>query len=279
MNKTVLITGASSGIGKATAKHFANNSWNVIATMRSPEKETELTQISNVFVTRLEVTDPQSIQQAIELGIEKFGKIDAVINNAGYGQQGLFEATTPEKIMAQFEVNVFGVMNVTREILPYFRNQRFGTVVNVSSGAGRVTTPILSIYSASKFAVEGFTESLAFELDSQNIKVKLIEPGFIQTSFYERANQEFAFDSSLKDYKVFSDEMAEFFKSFEGGENLFTAEDVARVIFEATTDGTHQLRYVAGPDIESLLNVRNSRPDQEYVDYVRSLFTPNGFKS
>lgn len=279
MNKTVLITGASSGIGKATAKYFANNNWNVIATMRSPEKETELTQINNIFVTQLEVTDSDSIQQAIEKGIKKFGKIDAVINNAGYGQQGLFEATTPEKVRAQFEVNVFGVMNVTRAILPHFRSQNSGTLINITSGAGRVTTPILSIYSASKFAVEGFTESLAFELSSQNIKVKIIEPGFIQTSFYERANEEFAFDPSLEDYKEFSDEMAAFFSTFEGGENLFTSEDVARVIYNATTDGSHQLRYLAGPDIETLFNVRNSKTDQEYVEYTRNLFMPNGFKS
>lgn len=279
MNKTVLITGASSGIGKATAKYFANNNWNVIATMRSPEKETELTQINNIFVIRLEVTDSDSIQQAIEKGIEKFGKIDAVINNAGYGQQGLFEATTPEKVRAQFEVNVFGVMNVTRAILPHFRSQNSGTIINITSGAGRVTTPILSIYSASKFAVEGFTESLAFELSSQNIKVKIIEPGFIQTSFYDRANEEFAFDPSLEDYKEFSDEIAAFFSTFEGGENLFTSEDVARVIYNATTDGSHQLRYLAGPDIETLFNLRNSKTDQEYVEYTRNLFMPNGFKS
>lgn len=272
----MLITGASSGIGKATSLYFAQQGWNVIASMRSPEKEKELTGMNNVLVTKLEVTDPASIDAAIQAGIEKFGKIDVLINNAGYGQQGLFEAITPEKIQAQFDTNVFGLMNVTRAILPHFRANQSGTVLNVSSGAGRVTTPILSIYTASKFAVEGFSEALAFELDSQNIKVKIVEPGFIPTTFYERATEEFAFDPALKDYKEFSDEMAAFFKSFEGG-STFTASDVAKIIYTAVTDGTHQLRYIAGPDLEALFHIRNSKPDQEYVDFTRKLFTPNAF--
>src|SRR6218665_398777 len=179
MKKTVLITGASSGIGKATSLYFARQGWNVIATMRNPEKETELVNEPNILVSRLEVNDPASINAAIAEGIAKFGKIDALINNAGYGQQGVFEAISTEKIQAQFDVNVFGTMNVTRAMLPHFRANQAGVIVNVSSGAGRVTTPLLSIYSASKFAIEGFSESLAFELDSQNIKVKIVEPGYI----------------------------------------------------------------------------------------------------
>ncbi|MBT2619493.1 SDR family oxidoreductase [Chryseobacterium sp. ISL-6] len=279
MNKTVLITGASSGIGKAAAHYFAKNNWNVIATMRNPEKEKELNLYENVLVTELEVTEEDSIHSAIQQGIDQFGKIDAVINNAGYGQQGIFEAVTQEKIKAQFDVNVFGVMNVTRAILPHFRAHNSGTVLNITSGAGRVTTPLLSIYSASKFAVEGFSESLAFELNSQNIKVKIVEPGYIATSFYERANEEFAFDPTLEDYKDFSEEMASFFKSFEGGDNLFSSNDVAKVIYTAITDDTNQLRYTAGPDIEQLFEIRNSKPDQEYVDYLRKIFMPNGFKN
>ncbi len=272
----MLITGASSGIGKATALYFAQQGWQVMATMRDPAKDDGLAQQPGILVMRLDVNDPLSIQAAIQAGIDAYGRIDALVNNAGYGQQGLFEAIPPEKVQAQFDTNVFGLMHVTRAMLPHFRNNGSGIVINVSSGAGRVTTPLLSVYAASKFAVEGFSESLSFELDSQNIRVKIIEPGFIPTTFYDRAGQEFAFDPALDDYKSFSDEMASFFKSFEGG-NLFSAEDVARVIYTAATDDTHQLRYVAGPDIEPLLNLRNSKPDQDYVDYTRSVFTPNGF--
>ncbi len=278
MQKTILITGTSTGIGKATALYFAEQGWNVIATMRSPEKETELIDKPNVLVTKLEVTDPETIQTAIQQGIEKFGQIDVLVNNAGYGQQGLFEATTPEKIKAQFEVNVFGAMNVIRAILPHFRNQKSGTIINISSVAGRVTTPLLSIYSASKFAIEGFTESLAFELESQNIKVKIVEPGYIATPFYERTTSEFAFDPTLTDYIKFNEEMNTFYASASGGA-IFTPEDVAKVIFTASTDNSYQLRYVAGPDMEQMINIRNSKPDQEYVDSMRNIFRPNSFKN
>lgn len=277
MNKTVLITGTSSGIGKATALNFAKQGWNVIATMRSPEKETELTNEPNIFVTKLEVTDPVSIQNAIQQGIEKFGQIDVLVNNAGYGQQGLFEAVTPEKIQAQFDVNVFGMMNVTRAILPHFRSRKSGTILNISSGAGRLTTPLLSIYCASKYAVEGFTEALAYELETQNIKVKLVEPGFVATPFYEKSETIFAYDPSLTDYNKFNEEMGEFFKSFASGDT-YTADEVAEVVFTAVTDNTHQLRYLAGKDIEQLVEIRNGKTDQEYVEFLRGLFRPNSFK-
>jgi len=276
MKKTVLVTGASSGIGKATSLLFARKGWNVIATMRTPEKETQLTQEPGIFVTALEVTDPASIQAAVQKGIAKFGQIDVLVNNAGYGQQGLFEAVSPEKIHEQFDVNVFGVMNVTRAILPHFRSRKAGTILNVSSGAGRVTTPLLSIYSASKFALEGFTESLSYELESQNIRVKMVEPGYIATPFNEKTVTTFAYNAGLTDYQAFNDEMGDFFKRFESN-NAFTADDVANVIHTAVTDDTYQLRYVAGPDLEPLIALRNSKPDQEYLDVLRGLFMPNAF--
>lgn len=278
MKKTILITGASSGFGKATSRFFASQGWNVIATMRSPELETELSSDPAILVTRLDVSDNASIQSAIAAGIKQFGQIDALVNNAGYGQQGLFEAVKPEKIQEQFDVNVFGMMNVTRAILPHFRSLKQGTLVNVSSAAGRVTTPILSIYAASKFAVEGFSEALAYELESQHIKVKIVEPGYVPTGFYERAGAEFAYDASLTDYNTFNGEMAELFSSFAGGLNA-TAEDVARTIYEAVTDGTYTLRYLIGPESEPLIALRNSQPDQEYVSALRCMFMPAAFEN
>jgi NAD(P)-dependent dehydrogenase (short-subunit alcohol dehydrogenase family) len=274
----MLITGASSGIGKATSLYFAQQGWHVIATMRNPEKEKDLIKEPNIFVTRLEVTEPASIETAIQQGIQKFGKIDVLINNAGYGQQGLFEAVSPEKIQEQFNVNVFGLMHVTRAILPHFRSNKGGVLLNVSSGAGRLTTPLLSIYSASKYAVEGFTESLAYELESQHIKVKLVEPGYIATPFNEKTITSFAYDPLLSDYDAFSEELAAFFKNFEGS-NTFSADDVARVIFNAVTDNTHRLRYMAGPDIEQLVNARIGKTDQEYQDFLRGIFRPDSFKN
>lgn len=276
MKQVILITGASSGLGKATSLFFAQQGWNVIATMRNPEQEQELINHPDIFVTRLDVNDNDSIKTAIAQGIAKFGQIDALVNNAGYGQQGLFEAVSPEKIWLQFEVNVFGLMNVTREILPHFRSRQEGTIVNVTSGAGRVTVPLISIYAASKFAVEGFSESLSYELESQNIKVKIIEPGYVATPFYQRAATEFAVDAALTDYSDFQAEMDTLFASFASGENA-TADDVAKTIFTAATDESNTLRYIAGPDIESLIAMRNSKSDQEYISVMRSHFMPKAF--
>ena len=175
MKKTVLITGASSGLGKTAAKYFAGNGWNVVATMRSPDREKDLASLNDVLVTRLDVQDRDSISAAIEAGIARFGKIDVLINNAGFGLFGVFETISREKVQEQFDVNVFGVMEVTRAILPHFRKTKGGLILNISSGAGIYTLPLISLYCATKFALEGFSESLAYELTSQNIVVKIIE--------------------------------------------------------------------------------------------------------
>jgi NAD(P)-dependent dehydrogenase (short-subunit alcohol dehydrogenase family) len=177
MKQSVLITGASTGLGRTTAKFFAARGWNVVATMRRPEAEMELTRRDDVLVTRLDVQDRTSIATAIAAGIARFGRIDALINNAGFGLFGLFEGTPREKILEQFEVNVFGVMDVTRAVLPHFRQHQSGLILNISSGAGVFTLPMISLYCASKFALEGFPEALSYELASQGITVKIIEPG------------------------------------------------------------------------------------------------------
>lgn len=278
MSKTILITGASSGIGKATAQLFSSKGWNVIATMRSPEKETELINDPNIFVTQLEVTEPETIQNAINKGIEKFGKIDALLNNAGYGTSGIFETLTDKTIHDQFNVNVFGVMNVTRAILPHFRTNQNGVIANISSGVGKIPFPLVSVYVASKYAVEGFVESLAYELDSQNIKVKIIEPGYIATNFQQRAFSDSENNTVPEDYTSFLDKTNALFNSL-GTENTASAQDVAQTIFNSITDGTHQLRYIAGPDIVSMIEARNNKTDQEYVEFLRGMFAPNGFNN
>ena len=205
MQKTILITGASSGIGHATAIYFANNGWNAVATMRHPENEKELSGFDNIYVTRLDVRDTESIRQAIRSGIAQFKTIDVVLNNAAYGEYGIFEALSMELIRAQFETNVFGVMNVIRSILPFFRNQGSGMIINISSAGGRIGLPQMSAYAASKFAVEGFSESLSYELSSQNIILKIIEPGSVDTPFMkkvadklERLNDFPSYDDLLK---------------------------------------------------------------------------------
>ena len=155
--------------------------------MRTPEKSEDLQKIADLETFRLDVTDVDSIKSAIDETLEKFGRIDAVVNNAGYGLVGAFEAATQEQIEKQFQTNVFGLMNVCREILPYFREQKRGTIVNVASVGGRITFPFYSLYHATKWAVEGFRESLQYELEQFNIRVKIIEPGPIKTDFYDRS--------------------------------------------------------------------------------------------
>lgn len=168
--KTVLITGTSSGIGREAVKYFQARGWNVAATMRKPENEKEFVKLKNVHCLRLDVEDEKSISRAIKETVKKFGAIDVLVNNAGYSVWGPFEAVSTEKIQHQFDVNVFGVMNVTRGILPYFREQKKGTIINVASMAGHASFPFYSLYHATKWAIEGFSESLAFELRPLNIR-------------------------------------------------------------------------------------------------------------
>jgi NAD(P)-dependent dehydrogenase (short-subunit alcohol dehydrogenase family) len=274
MKKTILITGASSGLGKTAATFFANNGWNVVATMRSPDNEKDLISLNDVLVTRLDVQDRDSINQAIETGIARFGKIDALINNAGFGLFGVFETISREKIQEQFDVNVFGVMEVTRAILPHFRKNKSGLILNVSSGAGIYGLPMISLYCATKFALEGFSEALAYELASQNIVVKIIElGGVVSTNFGKRSGAEAAYNTQLADYDAFVAGANAIFASLRV-QRLATEEDVAKVIFTAATDGTDQLRYVATNDILPLLKARRETSEQEYITLARSRFTP-----
>ncbi len=274
MKKTVLITGASSGFGTATAKLFAGNDWNVVATMRTPDKETDLVGLSDVLVTRLDVQDRMSINEAIEAGIARFGRIDALINNAGFGLFGVFEATPREKVQEQFEVNVFGVMDVTRAILPHFRKNQGGLIINVSSGAGVFTLPMLSLYCASKFALEGFSESLSYELASQNIVVKIVEPGgVISTNFGKRSSEEAAHNAALADYDKFVAGANALFANLRT-QRKASEEDVAKVIFSAATDGTDQLRYVATDDIVPLVKARRETSEQQYIEFMRWRYQP-----
>lgn len=275
IKKTILITGASSGIGKAAAKLFAKNGWNVVATMRDPAKETELGSHADVLTTRLDVRDRDSIGQAIESGIAHFGRIDALINNAGYGQYGLFEAIPREKIQEQFDVNVFGVMDVTRAILPHFRKNKSGLIINVSSGAGIFTLPMISLYCASKFALEGFSEALAYELASQNIIVKIIEPhgGVTDTSFNEKSAQERATDASLIHYDDFLKRTNEAFTKMSAARTT-SADVVAQVLLEAASDGTDRLRYLVGDDSRGFIKARQEMSELDYVTFMRSHFPP-----
>jgi len=275
MSKTILITGSSSGFGRASALRFAREGWNVVATARSPQADPELDALPNVLVTRLDVQDPSSIDAAVTAALARFGGLDVLVNNAGFGLFGVFEATSPEKIREQFDVNLFGLMDVTRAVLPHFRRQRSGCVINVSSGAGVFGLPMISLYNASKFALEGFSESLSYELAALNIRVRIVEPGGVtSTRFGERSAAEFglAAPDLPSDYQPFVQRMAAAFEALRG-ERRASAEDVADVIFQAATDPGDRLRYVATRDIEPLVRARRETSEDAYMALMRSRFS------
>ncbi len=246
MSKTILITGASTGIGKETAQLFLRHGWNVAATMRAPEAAAgdskEWPARENLLLARLDVTLADSIRRAIDDTLGRFGSIEAVVNNAGYGLVGPFEASAPEQIERQVRTNLIGVMNVVREILPHFRKQGGGVIANVSSVGGRLTFPLYSAYHATKWGLEGFSEGLQFELRPHNIRVKIIEPGPIKTDFYLRS-MDVMFKPGLTAYDDFVRRATPNLQ--KAGETAPGPDVVARVIYRAVTDGSWKLRYPA----------------------------------
>ncbi|MBB5645635.1 SDR family oxidoreductase [Pedobacter cryoconitis] len=269
MNKTILITGSSSGIGKATAIFFAEQGWKVIATMRKPEQGTELSALKNIWVHPLDVLDPVSIQKAVNEGIERFGKIDVLVNNAGYGAYGPLEVFERENIIRQFNTNVIGLLDVTKAVLPHFRANKDGIIINISSMGGKLTFPFGALYHGTKFAVEGISESLSFEVAAFGVKVKIIEPGATATDFAGRSF-DFKNDESIDEYQGLMSRLMKMLN--EIGENSVPARVVAEKIYEAATDGSDKLRYPATPDAVALLEKRDQEGDDVFItDFKKQL--------
>lgn len=265
MPKTILITGASSGIGKDTARLFAQNGWNVVATMRSPDQESELVGQDNILVTRLDVTDPQSISSAVGAAVERFGQIDVLLNNAGYGAYGPLEAFPMDRIRRQFDTNVLGLLETTKAVLPLMRAQKSGMIVNVSSIGGQMTFPLGALYHGTKFAVEGISEALHFELEAAGIKVKIVEPGMINTDFGGRSF-DMVNDENMLEYQPVIQAL---FGAWSGGQTASEPRVVSDVIWTAVTDGTNQLRYRAGADAEMLLDARKAQDDATFIGALK----------
>lgn len=260
MKQTVFITGASSGFGKETVKFFHQKGWNVVATMRSPEKETELIKLSNVLVTRLDVTARPSIAAAVETAIHRFGQIDVLVNNAGYGTLGALETASDEVIRQQFDVNLFGLIGVIQAVLPGMRAKKSGIIINLSSIGGRVTFPFCTLYHATKFAVEGLTESLQYELNPLGIRLKIVEPGGYKTDFSGRS-MAFYGGGGIDGYQQPFDQFISRLEHWPMSEKI---REVAEVIYEAATDGSEQLRYPVGDDAGPLLETRKSMDDADF---------------
>jgi NAD(P)-dependent dehydrogenase (short-subunit alcohol dehydrogenase family) len=269
MGKTILITGASRGIGKTTATYFQERGWNVVATMRSPKNQEDLPALAKVLVTQLDVQDPASIGRAVDAGIARFGKIDVLLNNAGYGAYGPLEATPMEKIRRQFDVNVIGLLETTKALLPHFRKNRSGVIINVSSVGGKMTFPLGTLYHGTKFAVEGLSEALSWEMEPIGVRVKIVEPGAIKTDFAGRPF-DFSNDEGMAEYQPVVRKLRAILDDLVGGGS--DPMVVAKVIYEAATDGTSQLRYTAGEDANLLMAKRKAADDATFMQGVKEQF-------
>jgi len=246
--KTVLITGTSSGYGRETARHFLAQGWNVVATMRTPRQDV-LPRSERLRVVALDVTKPESIAAALEAS----GPIDVLVNNAGIGVVGAFEATPMATVRDVFETNTFGVMAMTQAVVPQFRARGSGVVVNVTSSVTLAAMPLAAVYTGSKMAIEGFTASLAFELDAFNVRVKLVEPGYCpSTSFAENGGSRM--EGLIPEaYQPFAEPI---FAAFARPALVTTEADVAEAVWRAANDESGQLRFPAGPDAVALAEAR-----------------------
>lgn len=242
--KTVLITGCSSGYGLETALYFHARGWNVVATMRTP-REDVLPRADRLRVVGLDVTKPERIAAALEAS----GPIDVLVNNAGIGLMGAFEVTPMATVRDVFETNTFGVMAMTQAVLPQLRARKSGVIVNVTSSATLAPMPLVAVYTASKLAVEGFTASLAFELEAFDVRVKLVEPGYCpSTSFTSNGGPRM--EGLLPEaYAPFAERI---FASIGQPAAVTSESDVAEAVWRAANDSTGTLRFPAGPDAVAL---------------------------
>lgn len=265
---TILITGCSSGFGQATAQLFLSRGWNVIATMRTPQPGL-FPDSDRLLVAPLDVTDPQSIAAAIAQGIARFGRIDALVNNAGIGMFGAHEAVTDDIIRPVFETNTFGVMAANRAIIPHFRERGAGTIINVTSSVGIAPMPLVAAYTASKYAIEGFSESLALELGQFGIRVKVVQPGLAPTTAFAANSGHRASNMLPAAYAAFA---GRYMQSMQAYPTAYTsAGDVAEAVHAAATDGTDKLRYPAGADSVMLAGLRQSLPEHEFLARMRAM--------
>lgn len=251
MTKTILITGASTGIGRATAEYFLQKGWNVAATMRTPQKN-DLKESKQLKKYKLDVTDKKQVSSAVKAVVKDFGKIDVLLNNAGYGAFGPVECATDGQTRRQFDVNVFGLLDMTKVVLPYMRRNKSGVIINISSVGGQVTMPLGSLYHGTKFAVEGISEAMNYELNPLGIKVKLVEPGGVKTDFASRSFV--MFDNKISEYDPIINKMMKLMHKKEVWPSL--PIDVARVIYKTAVSKSNKMRYPVGSDAKLMITVK-----------------------
>jgi NAD(P)-dependent dehydrogenase (short-subunit alcohol dehydrogenase family) len=271
MTQTIFITGASSGIGKAAAHYFHDKGWNVVATLRDPAQAGDLAVLPRVLVTRLDVTDGASIATAVDAAHARFGGIDVLLNNAGYGAYGPLEAFDMEGIRRQFDTNVIGLLEVTKAVLPQMRALGEGVIVNISSIGGRMTFPLGTLYHGTKFAVEGLSEALHYELEPLGIRVKIVEPGMIATDFSGRSF-DFRHTPELTAYQPVVEKLFAVLGSPEMAATASPPSVVSEAIWAAVTDATPRLRYTAGADAAAYMAARSAQDDATFIGGVKAQF-------
>ena len=267
MSKTIVITGSSTGLGRATALLFASKGWTVFATMRDPSKETELAQTPGVSVMALDVTDPTQIDQAAKAILAK-GPVDVLFNNAGYGLAGPFEGTSDEQLRRQLDTNLLGVMRVTQAFLPAMRERGEGLILTTTSIGGLVTFPFNSVYHATKWGLEGWSESLAFELEPFGLRVKTIAPGGIATDFAGRS-------IVRTDHPAYAEQTAKVAAAFMSSERRSqgsTPEQIAEEVWDTVADETDRVTHVAGNDARANYSRRLEAGVEAFRAGVRQMF-------
>lgn len=270
MTRTVLITGCSSGIGAAAVRRFADAGWNVAATLRNPSAADFAQGSGQVEAFALDVTDQASVDAAVAKAVARFGPIDVVINNAGYGLFGPFESASREAISRQFQTNVEGVFAVTRAVLPGMREHASGVIINVASLTGLVAMPLYSLYAASKYAVVGFSEALSHELAPLGIRVKVVAPGSVSTDFAGRSLAR-TFEG---DGGAYAASIAKVMGAFAANRasNGSTPEQLAEALYGAATDGSAQVRYVIGDDALAVMQARKEIGEEALLAGIRQRF-------
>jgi NAD(P)-dependent dehydrogenase (short-subunit alcohol dehydrogenase family) len=272
--KIAIVTGSSSGIGLDTSVTLAQNGFLTYATMRNLDKSSMVKAAAEkeklpIKIVKLDVTDDQSVKDAIRTVVSENGRIDVLVNNAGYGLVGAFEDLAIDEIKNQYETNVFGLMRVTQSVLPVMRNQKSGIIVNVSSGAGLFGYPGGSAYVSTKFAIEGLSESISYELGQFGIKVVLIEPGFIKTNFSNATviakkaqDQNSPYSQMMQRIQANSGEMAK---------NASPVDIVSKAILEAVTSKSPNLRYLAGKDVQIWAANKKTMSDAEFQNMLQGI--------
>jgi NAD(P)-dependent dehydrogenase (short-subunit alcohol dehydrogenase family) len=270
-NKVAVVTGSSTGIGFETALLLARSGFHTYATMRDLKKSKNIAEIANaenlpLEVLQLDVKDDTSVKGAVGKIIAESSRIDVLVNNAGYGLFSPLEDVTLDQVREQFETNFFGAIRVMREVIPTMRRQRTGTIVNVSSLVGRVGLPLSSAYVATKFALEGLSESIRYELNEFGINIILIEPGVIKTNFLENLKTA---DTTLKSESPYSELVDRTTEEFGKMMNSSSSPIiVAEAVLRAITSKDPEFRYVVGDDAESIMRTRKNNTDKEFENWV-----------